>query len=144
MKVLVDTNIILDILEEREPFYEDSYKIIQLSLEGMLDIIMSAGAVTDVYYLMRQFLRDANKARESIFILSNLIKICNSTSNDITKALILFINDYEDAVVAAIAKREKADYIITRNEADFAGSPVPAINPAQFLERFNNNEEVVQ
>ena len=136
MKVLVDTNIILDILEEREPFYEDSYKVIQLGLEGILDIIMSAGAVTDVYYLMRQFLRDANKARESIFILSNLINICNSTSNDITKALILSINDYEDAVIAAIAKREKVDFIITRNMEDFANSPIPAISPADFLQKF--------
>ena len=134
MKVMVDTNVILDVLEQRAPFYHDSYRVIQLGLEAKIETIMSAGSVTDVYYLIRQFLRDANKARESIFILSNLVKIRNSTSEDITKALILFIPDYEDAVIAAIARREKADYIVTRNEDDFAGSPVPAINPKKFLE----------
>jgi hypothetical protein len=52
---------------------------------------------------------------------------------DITAALPMNISDFEDAVVAAIAKREKADFIITRNEADFANSPVPALSPARFL-----------
>ena len=136
MKVLIDTNIILDVLEKREPFFEDSYRIIQLGLEGDIDTIMSAGAVTDVYYLIRQFLKDPVKARESIFVLSNFIKICSSASDDITKALVLFIPDFEDAVLAVIAKREKADFIITRNEEDFVNSPVPAKTPALFLREY--------
>jgi len=133
MKVLIDTNVIIDILEKREPFFTDSYTIIQLGLQGKLETIMSAGAVTDVYYIISRSINDANKAREKIVTLAALINICNTTSDDINAALTLNITDFEDAVVAAIAKREKAEYIVTRNEADFIHSPVPAINPAQFL-----------
>ena len=133
MKVLIDTNVIIDVIGKREPFLEDSYKVIQLGLAGVIETLLSAGAVTDVHYIISRHLPDAAKARESIFILSNIIKICNSIPEDITGALILFIPDFEDAVLAAIAKREKADYIITRNTEDFVNSPVPAISPVEFL-----------
>ena len=54
MKVLVDTNVIIDILEKREPFFQDSYKFILLGLEEKFDVFISAGAVTDVYYKQQQ------------------------------------------------------------------------------------------
>jgi len=136
MKILVDTNVIIDVLEKREPFFQDSYNIIRLGLEGELETIMSAGAITDAYYIINKHLHDQNTAREKIFILGNLIKICKSTSDDVTGALILFIPDFEDAVIAAIAKREKANFIITRNDADFSNSPVPALSPSLFLRQF--------
>ena len=133
MKVLIDTNIIIDILEQREPFFRDSYRIIQLGFGGNIETFMSAGSVTDVYYIINQSLRDPNKAKEKIMVLTTLINISDTISNDIKTALALSLVDFEDAVIAAIAKREKAEYIITRNEKDFHGSPVPALNPKQFL-----------
>jgi len=133
MKVFINIDIVIDILGKREEFYQNSYKVMLLGLEGEIETIMSAGAVKDVYYLIRQFLKDDTKARENVFLISNYIKICNTTSEDITSALILFMPDFEDALIAAAAKREKADYIITRNEKDFANSPVPAITPEDFL-----------
>jgi len=136
MKVLIDTNVIIDILEKREPFFTNSYRVIQLGLEEKLETLMSAGTVTDVYYIINRSLHNANKAKEKIITLTNLVTFCNTTSDDISNALTSGITDFEDAVVAAIAKREKAVYIITRNEADFTNSPVPAINPAQFLTQF--------
>ena len=136
MKLLIDTNIIIDVLGNREPFFEDSYRIIQLGLEGELETIISAGTVTDVYYILRRYIHDANTVREKIFILSNYVKICKCASDDITNALILFIPDYEDAVIAATARREKADFIITRDEKDFENSPVPAMNPTAFINNY--------
>jgi predicted nucleic acid-binding protein len=136
MKILIDTNVIIDILEQREPFFMDSYKVIQLSLEGKFEAGMSAGTVTDVYYIISRSIHDHMKAREKLTGLTTLIRICDTLAMDITAALPMNIPDFEDAVVAAIAKREKADFIITRNEADFTNSPVPAISPAQFLDKF--------
>ena len=136
MKVLIDTNIIIDILEQRKSFFHDSYRIIQLGLEGKLETIVSAGAVTDVYYIINQSLHNAQKAKEKIFALVSLVNICHTTSDDINTALTLHISDFEDAVIAAIARREKANFIITRNEKDFANAPVPAISPRQFLREF--------
>jgi len=143
MKVFLDTNIIIDVLEEREPFYGDSLKIIQLGLEDDIETIMSAGAVKDVYYIIRKKLQNDNEAREKIFVLSNIVKICNITSDDITSAIILYMPDFEDALIAAAARREKADYIITRNEKDFKNSPVPALNPAQFLQLYRRDQPVI-
>jgi predicted nucleic acid-binding protein len=110
--------------------------MIQLGLEGELETIISAGTITDVYYLLRKYINDVNTTREKIFILSNYVKICKCTSEDITNALILFIPDYEDAVIAAIAKREKADFIITRDVKDFENSPVPAMNPTELINKY--------
>jgi len=136
MKVLIDTNIIIDILEKRMPFFPDSYKIIQLGLNRELETFMSAGAVTDVYYIINRSINNANTAREKIFVLTSLLNICSTTPEDIDSALLLNVTDFEDSVIASIAKHEKADYIITRNENDFANSPVPAISPARFLKKY--------
>jgi predicted nucleic acid-binding protein len=140
MKVLIDTNIIIDILEQREGFFRDSYRLIQLAAQEKLEAFMSAGAVTDVYYIISRSLHDADKAREKIIALTVLIGFCDTTASDIHTALTLNITDFEDAVIASVAKREKADYIVTRNETDFTNSPVPAISPAQFLRLFTGDE----
>jgi len=136
MKVLIDSNVMIDVLEERKPFFNDSYRIIQLGLNCEIETIMSAGDITNIYYVIKKSLRDAITAREKIFMLSNYVKICKATAEDITAAIVLFIPDFEDAVVAAIARREKADFIISRDEADFENSPVPAMNPTQFIKKF--------
>ena len=138
MKVYIDSNVIIDVLQEREPFFKDSFRIIQLGLEDEIEIFMSAGEITNIYYVIRKSLKDAVAAREKNFLFANYVKICKAASEDITNAIILFIPDFEDAVIAAIARREKADFIITRNEADFENSPVPAINPAQFIKKYFN------
>jgi len=137
MKVLLDTNIIIDVLEHREPYFLKSYRLIQLGLQGKLNTMISASAVTDVYYIINRSIRDANEAREKIIALTTLSTRCDTTTSDINTALTEKIADFEDAVLAAIAKREKANYIITRNEADFTGSTVPAINPDKFLRQFD-------
>ena len=136
MKVLIDTNIVIDILEQREPFFESSYRVMQLGLEGQFEAYISASAVTDVYYIINQSLRDSVKAREKIFALTTLMAIYSTTPDDIRNALAIFVNDFEDAVMAATAKREKTDYIITRNSSDFANSPIPAISPSDFLSKY--------
>jgi len=139
MTVLLDTNIIIDVLEHRKPHFSDSYRLIQLGVEGKLNTLISAGAVTDVYYIISRSIRDVNKAKEKIIALTTLITVCDTTTSDINTALTLNITDFEDAVLAAITKRERANYIVTRNEAGFAGSTIPAINPKKFLRQFDKN-----
>jgi predicted nucleic acid-binding protein len=136
MKVFLDTNIIIDILDHRDEFFQDSYRVVQLAVQKKLEAFMSAGSVTDVYYIINRSLHNSQKAKEKIIALTALVGICDTTMGDINTALTLPITDFEDAVVAAIAKREKADYIITRNETDFAGSPVPVMGPALFIQQY--------
>ena len=136
MKVLLDIEIIIDILEKRSPFFHDSYKIIQLGLEGELDAFISAGAITEIYYIINQSLNNADKAKEKVFTLTNLVNICNTTSSDINNAFTFYTAGFEDAVVAATAKREKMDFIITRKAEDFENSYVPAISPREFVLKY--------
>jgi predicted nucleic acid-binding protein len=105
MKALIDTNVIIDILEQREGFFRDSYRLIQLASQGRLEVFMSAGAVTDVYYIISRSLHDTDKARKKIIALTILIGLCDTTASDIHTALALDINDFEDAVIAAATKR---------------------------------------
>jgi predicted nucleic acid-binding protein len=136
MKVIIDTNIIIDILEHREPYFQDSYRTILLGLQDKLEALLSAAAVADIYFIISRSIGDSKKVQEKINALNVLIKICDTTSEDVNTALSLNMAGFEDAMIAAIAKRETADYIVTRNEKAFAGSPVPAISPSQLLGQF--------
>jgi predicted nucleic acid-binding protein len=133
MTVLLDTNIVLDIIEVREPFFQDSYAVVNLAAEGKLKCLLSASAVTDVYYIVRKNTGSQKEALNAILKLKALVDLCDTTVQDIDTAVTLHLSDFEDAVAASAAQRENAAYIITRNCEDFTGSPVPAITPADFL-----------
>ncbi|WP_010253301.1 PIN domain-containing protein [Treponema primitia] len=133
MKVLVDTNVILDVLQCRGEFYESSYRVIQLALQGRFNCFIGAGAVTDIYYIINKNPGNAQKSRDTIIKLSTLVGFCDTAAKDINTALSLGISDFEDAVVAATAYREKADYIVTRNAKDFKNSLVPAVTPEELI-----------
>jgi len=136
MKVIIDTNIIIDILQRREPHFQDSYRTILLGLQEKAETLLYASAVADIYYIISRNISDAKKVHEKIGAINVLIKICDTTSEDVNTALSLNMPCFEDAMIAAIAKRVKADYIVTRNEEAFTGSPVPAISPSQLLDQF--------
>ena len=133
MKVIIDTNIVIDILKRREPFYESSNKIFLLAVDERIDSIISTSAVTDIYYLTRKQYADTKTAINFIFDVLEIIKPVDTLVNDIFIAAELGFQDFEDAVVAAIAMREKVKYIITRNTRDFSHSVIPAITPDDFL-----------
>lgn len=105
MKLLIDTNIILDVLCKRKGLYEDSAKIFKLC-----------------------------ELRQMEEILSIIFRISDLKADDLKKAAEMNFRDYEDALQNVCAERMKADYIITRNKRDFAGSKVPAFSPEEFLE----------
>jgi predicted nucleic acid-binding protein len=133
MKLYFDTNIIVDILKHREPFFENSNKIFMLTAEEKIDGIVGTSAVTDIYYLIRKQYADTETAVKFIFDILEIIKPVDTLIDDIFSAAELGFADFEDAVIAAIACREKADYIITRNTKDYSKSPIPAITPDEFL-----------
>jgi predicted nucleic acid-binding protein len=135
MKILFDTNVIVDILGYREPFFHDSNAILLLVASRDIQGIISAGSITDIYYLIRKYYMDADQALNSIIDILRVLLLVDTKACDIQEATKLGFPDFEDAVVAATASREKADYIITRNVTDFAKSPIPAISPSNFLKQ---------
>ena len=133
MKLYFDTNIIIDILKHREPFFENSNKVFMLAAEEKIEGIVGTSAITDIYYLIRKQYADTETAVKFIFDILEIVKPVDTLVDDVFSAAELGFEDFEDAVIAAIARREKADYIITRNSKDYSKSPVPAITPNDFL-----------
>lgn len=133
MRILIDTNIILDILLKREPFFESSYGALKQAIINDIECLVSATAVTDIFYLLRKGLGDTGQAKESLERLLQIVMVADVIDLDIQAALSDSIPDFEDSVVHAVAVRHQADYIMTRNTKDFAGTVVPAITPQDFL-----------
>ena len=134
MKVLIDTNIILDVLCKRPGFYEDSANIFNLCEVGKISGVISALTVPNIIYILRKEL-DAEKTKEILDILFLIFSVADLKADDLRKAADMKFKDYEDAVQSACAARVKADYMITRNIRDFTESRVAAIKPAELLER---------
>ena len=133
MRILIDTNVILDILQKREPFFADSYRALRKAIESDVECLICATAATDIFYMLRKALGSAQKAKGQIERLAQLVSFADVQGMDIHAALMRAMPDFEEAVMDAVAERNEASYILTRNIKDFAGSVVPAILPADFL-----------
>ena len=133
MRILIDTNIILDIVQKQEPFFADSYQALRKAIEADVECLISASAATDIFYMLRRAFQSSQKAKERIEQLSQIFAFADVQGADIQTALMRSMPDFEDAVVDAVAERSGASYILTRNIRDFAGSSVPAVTPAEFL-----------
>lgn len=127
MKVLIDTNVILDVLCKREGFFEDADKIFKLCEVKKIEGYISALSISNLVYIMRKEL-DAEKIKEVLQQLSLIFKITDLKADDLKKAADMNFKDYEDALQSVCAVRLKANYIITRNIKDFTYSKVMAIN----------------
>ena len=134
MKVLIDTDIILDVLYGREPFVEDAVKVFKCCELNQIDGYVSALSIPNIVYVMRKEL-DRKKISQILKMLTGIFSISGLRENDLIKAAGTDIDDYEDAVQATCAARIKADYIATRNLKDYRNSKVPAIKPSELLER---------
>ncbi|MEE0516208.1 MAG: PIN domain-containing protein [Emergencia sp.] len=132
MKILIDTNVILDHLTSRKPFDRDAADIFKLCETQQIKGYISALSVPNIVYILRKEL-DAVKIKKIIQILSLIFTIKELTTADLIAAADMNFKDYEDALQSVAAAKIKADYIVTRNIKDFINSPVPAITPTEFL-----------
>ncbi len=134
MKVLIDTNIILDVLCNRDDFADDSAKIFKLCEVKKITGYISALSIPNIVYIMRKEL-DSDKVKEILDKLTLIFSIVDLKGDDLKKATMLDFKDYEDAIQSAQANRIKANYIITRNLKDFTNSKVTAIKPSELIDR---------
>lgn len=132
MKVMLDTNIALDILQQREPHQQRSAEAVSAVVRSEIQGCFPAHAVTTVYYVLRRVAGQA-EARRAAGWLVNTLEIAPCDGGVLTAAIATTIADLEDAVVACSAREAGCDYIVTRNKPDFSKSPVPAISPEELL-----------
>jgi predicted nucleic acid-binding protein len=133
MKLLIDTNIILDACLSRAPWHENAEKIFLACAEDKAKGCITASSVTDIYYILRKELQSKEKTKDAVMKIIALFGVLDVNGTDCEKAFGLPMSDYEDALLAYCGKRHKIDYIVTRNPKHFAGSPVKAISPDDAL-----------
>jgi len=138
MNVLIDTNVVLDLLIKRDPFYENAARIRILSEKGYIRSYISASAITDIYYIAKKELKDKDTVITLLENLLNTTSIAAVTETSINEALSLKWDDFEDAVQYVTGQSISADYIITRNEKDFVGSKIKVLSPEDFLNQITS------
>ena len=136
MTVLLDTCIIVDALQKRDPFFEDAEKILLLCSSGQCAGVLTAKSLTDIYYLSHKLTHNDQMSRLILSKLCAFLNLLNTEATDLYQALASNISDFEDAVMMETVKRAKVDCIVTRNEKDYKDSPVPVYGPKSFLDLF--------
>lgn len=134
MRLLIDANVVLDVLQKREPYWRDSSLIWKLCETEQAEGYVSALTFANLVYVMRREL-DPGQIRDVLEKLRLIFRFADLTAADLEKAAQMGWDDFEDAVQAATAERLTADTIITRNVRDFRNSKVIAFTPMEYISR---------
>jgi len=135
MRALIDTNVILDVLLNRQEFFPASLDVWVASERGLFEGFVSAITPVNVYYIARSSNRDKKAARGLVSTILNAFQVCAVGPEDLRAAIPSNVDDYEDAVQVVSALNVKVDVIITRDLKDFANSPIPVMTPAEFVQQ---------
>lgn len=132
MRLFLDIDVVLDVLAEREPWFRDSAAVLSL-LDGVhVQGLIAAHSVTTLYYLASRQLGHKRAVAALIDLLDH-VTVAPLDEDILLRALSLGWDDVEDAVQGVSAQRADADYLVTRNTADFRSASVPAVSPRQLL-----------
>ena len=134
MRFLIDANIVLDVLQKREPYWKDSSVIWKLCETEQIEGYISTLTFANLMYVMRREL-DPAQIRDVLDKLRLIFRFADFTAADMEKAAGMGWDDFEDAIQAATAERIMADSIITRNVRDFRNSKVIAFTPSEYIAR---------
>lgn len=137
MRWLLDTNVLLDVLADREPWADHSAQVLEHVEQGRATGYVAAHAVTTLYYLLATH-RDPETARRKVRVLLRLLKVVPVDEDRLLQALDLSASDYEDAVQVACAEKAGADVIVTRNADDFRGTDLAVRSPSELLARLGD------
>lgn len=133
MRAVIDTCVILDYLQCREPFFDDALNIAIGRANNEFEAYITASSLTDLYYIIHRYTHSSIETRRIISDLTVLFGLIDTYAEDCINALHSEMKDYEDSVMSETAYRIKADCIVTRNIKDYERSRVPAVLPSEFL-----------
>ena len=137
MKVLIDTNIMLDGILEREPFVSDALALFEaIELERVQGFV-TATTLTNIFYIVRKQTKSIDKAREAVIQTLELMEVSAVNRLILQAALASNLRDFEDAVQLACALGDRLDAIITRDPHDFADSSLPILSVRELLNQIN-------
>ena len=130
MRILVDTDVLLDMALDREPHAAEAARVLQLVQDGAVEGVVAWQTISNLYYLLSAGSK-RKPALEFIGDLAQLVEIAPADSEVLQVALSLQMKDFEDAMQAACAMAAGVDVIVTRNTRDFRNSPVRALTPGK-------------
>lgn len=132
MIVLFDTNVLLDVLAQRDPFHVAASQVWGLAEHGLINGVVSATSINDVYYVARKHL-GRDRALEGVRLITAVFEVAPIDRTCVDHALGSGMKDFEDGLQVAAAVTVRADFIVTRNVDDFSGAIIPAITPERLL-----------
>lgn len=139
MRALIDTCIVIDALQAREPFAEDAQQIFLAVANKRVMGFLTAKSAADIYYITHRHTHNDRETRRVLSTLFNLFELLDTAGMDCRRAISSELADYEDAMMAETALRCGVDCIVTRNLKDYERSPVPAYSPSAFLARIEED-----
>lgn len=133
-KLFLDTNVVIDLLGERDPFYESAAKIATLADKGKIKIYVSALTYSTVFYLLARF-ENNEVVKEKIRKFKVITETSDLTNKIIDKGLASKFSDFEDSLQYYSALKMDCNIFITRNGKDFKESEMPVLTPNEYLNR---------
>lgn len=141
MNLLLDTNVIIDYLGRKQPFYEDAERLMAMGYFGDATLWAPAQSFKDAFYVLAHYV-EPDRVQEAIAALLGLVHPVDLTGNDLVTAAKLKWTDFEDCLVAVSAGKASADYVVTRDRKGFDRSSVPAISPSDLLRQVVDDKGV--
>ena len=138
MKLLIDTNVVLDVLLRREPFFRTAAEVLNLTQRDEVWEYVSASAITDIYYIANKQMKDCDAVRDLLKRLLMVVSVVAVSEREIQNALNLAWGDFEDSVQYSVALLNEMDGIVTRNPSDYQEANMRIWLPEQALELFAN------
>ncbi|WP_009633593.1 type II toxin-antitoxin system VapC family toxin [Synechocystis sp. PCC 7509] len=136
MRVLIDTNIVLDFLQEREPFVENATRLFELFDTGQIEGFIAATTITNIYYIVCKT-AGAVVASDAIAQILADLNICPVDRDVLEQAIALNFRDFEDAVQYVCGLVHNVDAIVTRDTSGFIGGEIPILLPEALNARFD-------
>lgn len=140
MKLLIDTNVILDVLLQRDPFFRTAAEVLNLTQRDDVREYVSASAITDIYYIANKQMKNRESAKDLLKRLLMVVSVAAVSEQEIRSALDLSWADFEDSVQYSVALLNEMDGIVTRNPSDYqeAEASVRIWLPEQIVEALTN------
>jgi len=135
MRALIDTCVILDAIQSREPFAKEAADILLLAANNVFTGCMTAKSSTDIYYIAHRSTHSDEVSRSILNKLYALFELLDTAAMDCRRAIPSPVKDFEDAVMIETAVRTEMDCIVTRNTKDYSLSSIPVYTPGEFLKR---------
>jgi len=133
-KIFIDSDIILDVLLEREEFFESSANILNLSELNEIKLFTSVIAITNIAYILRKELKNNKKVNEYINIILSITKALPVTEEIIINSMETDFNDFEDSIQYITAKTNGIKILLSRNKKDYKKAEIQILTPIEFLE----------